>query len=321
MSKVTGLLLDYAEIPLCVLQSGNICGFDIYIKGKEGYTLLASRHIPISQKLLSKLREANLKNVYIQKSDEEQYMCYLSEHMPKFSGDDSMKREQKAELIYNSARNIMRGLFEKPNTPQLINSVKNAAGAIMDTILDDEKAFLSLVQVSSYDYHTYTHSINVAIYSIGIGKFMGLAAEDLRLLAAGAALHDLGKSRIDQQILNKPAKLSHDEFEKMKEHPDNGIHILKSFGNVDEGIAAAVLHHHEKFDGSGYPHALVGNQIPLFGQIVAIADIFDALNTKRCYKAEMSTFDTLQFMKTNMSNHLNTKILTQFIRCMSGAVV
>jgi len=313
------MLQNYIEIPTSALQIGNINGFDVYLKGRDGYVLFAGKSLPFEEKMLSKLESVYIKNVYINESDEIFYSEYLGKNLSKFANNDSLGRDEKSKLMYDSARSVMKGLFEKDDLPEAIADVKVAAEAIMDNVLTDEKAFLSLVKASSYDYYTYTHCINVAIYSIGIGKFMGLPQDELKALASGAALHDVGKSQVDPEVLNKQGKLDDNEFKHIKQHASFGFDILKqTTGEVDNRVLSAVRHHHEKLDGSGYPDGIKGGDISTFAKIVAIADVFDALNTKRCYKDPMSTFETLTFMKNNMSEHLDVDILKSFIRCMSG---
>lgn len=307
----------YIEIPSSVLVAGDINKFDVYIKSPDGYVLYVARDIPIEQRLLSGLNYVYMKSVYIRAEDEHIYKKYLGNNLAIYAKDDRLDREQKSKLMYDAARSVMQGLFEREDLPKAISDVKDAAEVIMDNILNDEKAFLSLVGASSYDYYTYTHCINVAIYSIGIGKFMGLRNDELKALAYGASLHDVGKSKVDQEILNKQGKLDDKEFEHIKQHAAFGFDILQdTTGEVDKRVLTAVRHHHEKMDGSGYPDGISGNNISLYAKVVAIADIFDALNTKRCYKEPMSTFDTLMMMKGKMSGHIDGDILKAFIMCM-----
>ncbi|MGE4399914.1 MAG: HD-GYP domain-containing protein [Campylobacterales bacterium] len=309
----------YIEIPTTVLQADTTNQFNIYLKTQDDYTLYAAKNITIEKSLLAGLSNVYMKSVYIHESDEAFYRQYLGQNLAKFAKDGKLDRDQKSRLMYDAARGVMKGLFEREDLPAAISDVKGAAEVIMDNVLHDDKAFLSLVKASSYDYYTYTHCINVAIYSIGIGKFLGLSNDELKALAYGAALHDVGKSKVDQNILNKQGKLDNDEFNHIKQHAAFGFEILcDTTQEADNRILSAVRHHHEKLDGSGYPDGISGNNISLYAKIVTIADVFDALNTKRCYKDPMSTFDTLMMMKNQMGNHLDVDILKAFIMCMCG---
>jgi HD-GYP domain-containing protein (c-di-GMP phosphodiesterase class II) len=313
------MIQRYIEIPTSVLQVDSINKFNIYLNGPDGYVLYAAKDLLFEKKMLSGLENVYINNVYISEDDEMLYRDYLNANLADLANNDKLGRDEKSKLMYETARSVMKGLFEKKDLPKAISDVKLAAEVIMDNVLNDEKAFLSLVKTSSYDYYTYTHCINVAIYSIGIGKFMGLSQNDLKALAFGAALHDVGKSQVNQDILNKQGKLDDDEFNHIKQHAAFGFDILcETTGEIDKRILSAVRHHHEKLDGSGYPDGIAGNSISTFAKIVTIADIFDALNTKRCYKDPMSTFETLVLMKNKMSSHLDVNILKSFMMCMSG---
>lgn len=313
--------LKYAAIPIKILEFDDCFDFDIFIERGDGFVLFASQNIRINAENIEKLINAKHKDIYVSVDDKSKYGHYLSQNISRFTEDGLMKRDEKARLVYDSAKTVMEVLFENPNTPESITNVKKVANSIMDGIIQDDKAFASLVKVSSYDYYTYTHSLNVGIYAIGIGKMMGFDKERLNTLANGGILHDLGKSRVDPQIINKPAKLTDEEFEVVKKHPVFGFELLDHLGEANADVLVAIKYHHEKFDGSGYPDGLKGDQIPLFAQIVAVADVFDALNTRRSYKSPMSTFETLQFMKKEMTNHLNPAILGNLIRCMTGGSV
>jgi len=312
------MMQQYIEVPTSILQIGSVNAFDLYLKGPEGYILYAAKGLPFEQKALTGLESVYIDSVYVREDEESLYRKYLGDNLCKFANDEKLDRDQKSKLMYDVARGVMKGLFEKEDLPAAIVDVKDAAEVIMDNVLNDERAFLSLVKASSYDYYTYTHCINVAIYSIGIGKFLGLSPDELKALAHGAALHDVGKSRIKPEVLNKQGKLDEEDFNHIKQHAAFGFDILcETAGEADRRILSAVRHHHEKLDGSGYPDGISGKDISLYAKIVTVADIFDALNTRRCYKDPMSTFETLTFMKNDMKSHLDMDILKAFIMCMS----
>lgn len=170
------------------------------------------------------------------------------------------------------------------------------------------------MKVSSHDYYTYTHSINVCMYAISLGQQLGLNKEEMRLLAEGALLHDIGKSEIDSSIINKNGKLDEAEFAAMKNHPAFGAEILERNGEKNEIIRDIVRHHHEKLDGKGYPDGKDASTLGKFAQIVAIADIFDALTTRRSYKEPLSSFEAFSLMRSKMKDELNGEMLLQFIK-------
>ena len=172
------------------------------------------------------------------------------------------------------------------------------------------------MNVTSYDYYTYTHCVDVTIYSLSLGKTLRLSKAELEDLGTSAILHDIGKSKIDYDIVNKKGRLTDEEFTAMKQHPVFGYDIALENGITDERILSGIRHHHEKLDGYGYPDKLKKEDLTMFAQIIAVADIFDALTTKRSYKEAFTSFDALMLMKKEMSTQLNEQILSNFIKLL-----
>ena len=151
-----------------------------------------------------------------------------------------------------------------------------------------EKAYLETIQTLRYtveakDKYTRGHSDRVSAFAVLIGKYMGLSDEDLKTLKIGGLFHDIGKIGVPDSILLKEGTLTDNEYSEIKNHPLIGKHILSN-ASTFENIIPIVYHHHEKFDGNGYPGKLAGKEIPLFARIIAVADTFDAMTTKRSYR-------------------------------------
>lgn len=151
-----------------------------------------------------------------------------------------------------------------------------------------ENAYLESIQTLRYtveakDSYTRGHSDRVADFSVLIGKYLGLPEEDLKILRIGGLFHDIGKIGVPDSILLKEAKLTSEEYSEIKNHPSIGKQILSN-ASIFQDMIPIVYHHHEKFDGTGYPTGLAGEDIPLFARIAAVADTFDAMTTKRSYR-------------------------------------
>lgn len=209
---------------------------------------------------------------------------------------------------------VMSELFENAESKEVVEDSKLLAAEMLDDIMRDNTAFLSMVSVLSHDYYTYSHCVNVCVYAVSIGKKLGIRGSRIEELAHGAILHDLGKARIDPLILNKQGKLTPEEFEIMKTHPDEGVNILSTMGEKNQNVLDSVHFHHEKVDASGYPKALRKETLPLLAQIVAVADIFDALTTKRSYKEAMSSFAAIALMKESMAGGLSEEALGALVQ-------
>lgn len=149
-----------------------------------------------------------------------------------------------------------------------------------------------------------------------LGAALGLDRQELTSLGRAALLHDLGKSKIQHNIVDKSGKLTYQEFEEMKAHPSLGHEIAINIGIDDKNMLDGIRHHHEKLDGTGYPDKLKGNEITLFPRIIGVCDIFDALTTRRSYKQAFTSFNALSLMKTQMDTHLDTSIVNAFIKML-----
>lgn len=169
-----------------------------------------------------------------------------------------------------------------------MNLIKNINAELKDTYEKLEASYLEIIQTLRYtveakDTYTRGHSDRVSEYSVLIGKYLNLSEADLKLLKLGGLFHDIGKIGVPDSILQKTAKLTDDEYSEIKNHPTIGAHILSN-ATMFKDILPIVKHHHERFDGRGYPSRLQGNDIPYLARIAAIADTFDAMTSKRAYR-------------------------------------
>lgn len=169
-----------------------------------------------------------------------------------------------------------------------MNLIKKINDELQDTYDKLERSYMESIQTLRYtveakDSYTRGHSDRVSEYSVLIGKYMGLSEDDLKTLRIGGLFHDIGKIGVPDSILLKTDKLTDDEYSEIKNHPTIGAHIL-STATIFQNLIPIVKHHHEKYDGTGYPGKLKGEDIPLFARIAAVADTFDAMTSKRTYR-------------------------------------
>lgn len=173
-----------------------------------------------------------------------------------------------------------------------MNLIKKINAELTDTYQKLESSYMETIEtlrlaVDAKDVYTRGHSDRVAEYSLLIGKKVGLNESDMKILRIGGLFHDIGKIGVPDSILLKDTKLTDDEYSQVKNHPSIGAHIL-STASIFLNIIPIVKHHHEKYDGNGYPGRLAGEDIPYMARIAAIADTFDAMTSKRPYRDELS---------------------------------
>ncbi|SNR98073.1 HDIG domain-containing protein [Humidesulfovibrio mexicanus] len=186
----------------------------------------------------------------------------------------------------------------------------------IDSVFRNENAAITLFKLRGFDEYTYTHSINVSLLAILFGRQLGLERPQLLTLGLAGMYHDVGKARIPEAVLNKPGKLSEAEFQLMKTHPLEGYKIMANQPELAPEILRAVVEHHERHDGSGYPRGLTGDDIGLFSRIIAVVDVYDALTSRRVYKDAMAPAKALGMMYQWRDKDFPHHAIESFIRCV-----
>ncbi|BDQ33887.1 HD-GYP domain-containing protein [Pseudodesulfovibrio portus] len=201
----------------------------------------------------------------------------------------------------------------------------DTASAIVDCAIRNPDTLVCLSKLSEFDDYTYTHSINVAAIAVVFGEYIGMTREELVDLGMAGMMHDLGKTSVDQNIVNKPAKLTPEEFAEMRKHPAYGFVLLKSNPDIPSKVLEAVRLHHEKYNGSGYPSGLTRREIPAFARIICLADIYDALTSNRCYRDAILPNKALGIMYGMREQEFDPLEIQLFIKCLgifpSGSLV
>ncbi len=198
-----------------------------------------------------------------------------------------------------------------------MNEIKKINRELKSTYDLLEKSYLESIETLRYtveakDTYTKGHSDRVSEYSVLIGKKVGLPDDDLRILQIGGLFHDVGKIGVPDTILQKPEKLTDDEYSEIKNHPSIGAHIL-STASIFKDIIPIVKHHHERFDGHGYPSMLKGENIPYFARIAAIADTFDAMTSRRSYRDSLSLDKVIEEFKKCKGTQFDPQLTDVFL--------
>lgn len=265
----------------------------------EGRVLLASGII-LKDVYLERLRENGIEELYIE--DEISRGIIVK---------DILHEETRQE-----AGIIVRTLMNDYAFTNLINvdRVKEIVEKIIEELLKNDDILINLAEIRSVDDYTFEHSINVCLFSLISGIGLGYNTPRLKDLGAGALLHDIGKMRISEQILKKPSRLSVDEFEEIKKHTIYGYEILKKCPGVSMVSSFIAIGHHERFDGSGYPLQLKGENIHQCARIVAVADVYDALTSNRVYRKKLKPHEVVEYMVSTGAQHFDKDILDTFLK-------
>ena len=238
----------------------------------------------------------------------------ISEQLKGLLSDNKMEPEKRAEVIQVHSVDMVKSLWHNP-TGEKIEDFKKGVANVVDVILSDDATNRYLLNLNSYDYTTYIHSVNVGVLALSLAKslFKKEDKHDMHELGSGFFLHDLGKIRIDETIINKPGKLTKEEMVIIQGHPAMGYQLLHETKQISEESRLIILEHHERQDGTGYPWKLRGEEIHIYGRICSVADVFDALVSKRPYKPQIKPVDAFKIMKEEMLDHFQKDIFRKFV--------
>jgi len=303
------------------LEVGHVYKYPVFYKDiGDIYKVLIEENESFTKETQDKIDKLQLKDLYVLTKDHPLYEKDTQEYIAKILDDDSISSKLKSEIIHDMATDTINELFSGEISKSKIDRSTELVNDTIQLILNDESAAKAMLGVTSYDYYTYTHCVNVSIYALGFGAHLKLDKNKLNVLGRAGILHDLGKKNIPNEIVNKNGRLTDEEFSTMKSHPSLAVEILKELGEKNQLVLDAIEQHHEKLDGSGYPKGLKAQEIHILSQIIAIADIFDALTTKRSYKEALKTFDALSIMKNEMTTELNPHLLAEFMVFMGNRI-
>jgi HD-GYP domain-containing protein (c-di-GMP phosphodiesterase class II) len=214
----------------------------------------------------------------------------------------------------NGIKKIFNETRDRSDPREKASAIRLQVDSIIDELLSNKNMMVNMIDLKCFDNYTYLHSVNVAVLSMVTGIAMGLDRETLARLGLGAILHDIGKVFINKKIVNKPAVLTSEEFEEMKKHSLLGFEYARDQFKLPAHCYTGIIDHHEKFNGSGYPNGKAGKEISLFGRIISIADIYDALSSERPYRKAMSPSEAMEYVMGSLESVFDPKVAEVFIR-------
>ncbi|WP_425446952.1 HD-GYP domain-containing protein [Dethiothermospora halolimnae] len=290
-----------------VILSGELIGevLSRNIYDSKG-TLVVSKNTTINERILYKMENFNIGSLYIYDKEE-------------FENKDELNFKELKKEYKEGIRNIKDIIENLTAGKDMTEEEILGTFDFMDSRTYGNNLIIACVEsLKDIDDYTYTHSVNVALYAMLIGKWLKLRQTDIKKIILAGLLHDIGKSKTPPHILNKRGRLSPHEFEEMKKHTIHGYNISKNVYNIDKNVQQAVLMHHERIDGCGYPLGVKGNQIGLYARIIAVADVYDALTSKRVYKDKMTPFKTFDEMIKMGYGHFDAKIMLTFFNNLTN---
>ncbi len=244
--------------------------------------------------LLSGLEENNESNyLYVEKQLEYRGIGHIHVGKLEFFKDediyvDSEDQKRRSKEVYFKSINLVKEVMDGVKNQKVVNirKAKRLMQNAVNVIMQDDSALLGLANIKNYDEYTFNHSVNVAIYAIAIGQRIGVPKKHLSHLGMAGLFHDIGKTSVPKEILNKAGKLNPEEWEVIRTHPVAGAEMvikMKEWGELSTRMINGAFEHHLRYDLSGYPRLTRKKKISLFGRIITLADFYDALGRPRVY--------------------------------------
>jgi len=267
---------------------GNQIGKAVY--GSNGNMLL-NKGVVVNNKVLAKLMNHNVNYIYIEDPlsdgiepegiiEEKQMVGSISTVKKVF--EDVMKQEKQG----------VRAVIPEDH----LKLVEEIINSLMESLESAEDILYTVVDLIGTDEYTYKHSVNVAVLSILTAKALEYSYEDIKSIALGAILHDIGKVRVNIDLIKKPGKLTQEERKEVERHPQLGYELVQNVDSIPYSTKQIIRLHHEKLDGSGYPLGLRGFEVPQYVRIVTICDMYDAMTTDRVYRSRMPIYKALDIL-------------------------
>lgn len=227
-----------------------------------------------------------------------------------------VQEAQRAVMICSKSKQAVASMFQESRMGHALNAedALPIVEEISNSVLRNPGTLISLARLKNKDDYTYMHSVAVCALMVALAKQLGLDEEQTRQAGMAGLLHDVGKMMIPPEILNKPGRLTDEEFVIVKNHPAEGYRMLKDGIGVNDISLDVCLHHHEKTDGSGYPERLKNDQISLYAKMGAVCDIYDAITSNRPYKKGWESAESIRKMAEWSQGHFDKRIFQAFVR-------
>ena len=283
------------------LEEGMVTAEAVYTS--EGI-LIVPRGITLTAPIIRHLEALNIFAIAVEDEKDKTEILPPTEEFLEFKKEYSAVRYK----VNNTFQNVLR----KDADIEEINNIVNDSWDICRNTNNSYDTINMLYSMHTYSDATYTHSMNVGIIAALLGKWLGWSEKEQRFLHTCGLFHDIGKLQIPREILDKPGKLTIDEFKIMKNHTVLGYNLIKDLG-LEKSVVLSALLHHERCDGSGYPLGLTGDKIDRYAKIIAIADVYEAMTADRVYRKAMCPFDVVARFEESGFQQFETEYLLVFL--------
>jgi HD-GYP domain-containing protein (c-di-GMP phosphodiesterase class II) len=310
----------FAVSPLMIFPQ-TLGRFRVYIRQAGNFVLYAAENEQFTQRHRQKLHDSGVTAVYIRAEQRPDYDRYIEKHLPQILTDGGIPVEERAKVLYTAADAVVRDVFET----RLPKGLGKREYARVTALVEKSLAFLAMDEslkriaaLASHDYTVHTHNVHVFVFTTAILQRMKADEYTQVQAGIGALLHDIGKTHIPGEILSKPGPLTPEERLVINTHPAKGMALCQDVP-LTQTAAHCILMHHERMDATGYPGGLAGELIPPYVRALTVADVYDALTTKRPYAEAMPPFQALRLMRDEMLEAFDPEVYKLLVMILSGA--
>jgi putative nucleotidyltransferase with HDIG domain len=219
---------------------------------------------------------------------------------------------ERHAVLSTTAENVMADIAN--NKKLALPNLRKAVNPMVESVIRNPDAFSWLTRIKSKDDYTYNHLVSTAIWSVALGRQLGLPKQDLQSLGMGGLLFDVGKMKLPEKLINNSNRFNQIEFKLVRKHVEYSVEIVQSIPGINDKVVEMVATHHERHNGTGYPRGLKGNEIPLFGKIAGITDYYDAFTSERSFQSATSPHDAVRKLYDWSNIDFQAELVEQFIQ-------
>lgn len=290
-------------VPVDFLKSGMVLARDVP-SGNPSLALMIAGQT-LTAKAIRNVDDRGIKGLYIEVAGSEDVEY-----------EEFLHPEQKQAMLSDVKSEFDN--VEKRGGQINYKAVTKMAESIVLGVLDHDALLCNVLDIRDYDNYTYAHSLSVGIVGVVLGRHFDLPPAKLTEIATAGLLHDIGKLDIPQKVINKPGALTDEEFELVRQHPEKAVARLRALPGCRESVLQGVATHHEHFDGTGYYRGMTGSHIPLYGRILAIADVYDALSSNRSYRQSWSPTQVIDYITSRSGTQFDPDLMGPFLASVSA---
>lgn len=319
-SKPAAERSDFVPISASMIVPSRLCGISLYVRDQDDGQLRLYRapNIPITPEWIEKLEQGSYRKLYVSTEEHQAFQRYLQANIKEMVRDETIPAMQRFALLNEVVRSVLGKVLTSSDLDASIAQTEELGHHVVELVCRSNVISSELCKIMYHDFQTFTHVANVSYFCVMLAKECGITAQDeLCKVAIGAMLHDLGKSEIPDAILNKPGRLTDDEFRIVTTHPKIGFLRLGKRADISFAQLMMVYQHHEHLDGTGYPVRVSGPEIHPWARICSVADVFEALTSNRPYRMGMSKDVAFRIMDRQAGTFFDVEVYERWKTLMN----